>query len=76
MAATKPKTKSAKVIALLNRSKGASTVEISKSTSWQPHSIRAFLTGLRKKDFVIVRERRGDDVTIYRITEKPDENAA
>lgn len=76
MATSKPKTKSAKVIALLNRGKGASMKEVGKATNWKPHSIRAFLTGLRKKGFVIVREQRGEEGTAYRITEQPDVGAA
>ncbi len=76
MATSKPKAKSAKVITLLNRGKGASIDEIGKATSWKPHSIRAFMTGLRKKGFVIVREQRGEDGTAYRIVKQPDVGAA
>lgn len=68
---TKSQTKSAKVIAMLSRSKGANIVEICKATNWQQHSVRAFLTSLRKKGFVLVREQRGDDATAYRITQSP-----
>ncbi|WP_074204586.1 DUF3489 domain-containing protein [Parasphingorhabdus marina] len=73
MATTKPQTKSAKVIALLKRGKGASIDEICKATQWKQHSVRAFLTGLRKKGFVLAREQRGDEATIYRITRAPDQ---
>ncbi|MEQ8744924.1 DUF3489 domain-containing protein [Parasphingorhabdus sp.] len=74
---TKPKTqtKSATVIALLNRGKGATLGEICKATKWQTHSARAFLTGLRKKGFTIAREQRGDDGTAYRITPNSDQSA-
>jgi len=72
MAKPKPKTKSAKVIALLERSKGANIDEICKTTNWKPHSVRAFLTGLRKKGFVIEREQHEDKGICYRITKKPD----
>lgn len=68
---SKPQTKSAKVIALLSRTKGATLAEICKTTEWQKHSVRAFLTGLRKKGFVLAREQRGDDGTAYRITQSP-----
>lgn len=68
---SKPQTKSAKVIALLSRTKGATLAEICKATNWQQHSIRAFLTGLRKKDYVLTREERGGDETAYRITQGP-----
>lgn len=42
-------TKSSAVIKLLSRTKGATLAEIGTATGWQPHSCRAFLTGLRKK---------------------------
>jgi predicted ArsR family transcriptional regulator len=68
---TKPQTKSDKIIALLGRAKGASLDEICKATSWQPHSARAFLTGLRKKGLVLVREQGADEGTVYRIISPP-----
>jgi hypothetical protein len=77
MPTIKPKdqSKSAAVIALLSRGKGASVDEICRATKWQKHSTRAFLTGLRKKGLIIIREQRGDEGTVYRITETPDQNA-
>jgi predicted ArsR family transcriptional regulator len=66
MPTTKPPTKSDKVIALLSRAKGASLDEICKATSWQPHSVRAFLTGLRKKGLILAREQGADNKTVYR----------
>jgi hypothetical protein len=57
---TKPKqTKIAKVQALLERQQGARLDAICKATGWQPHSVRAALSGLRKAGFVI--ERTPDD---------------
>jgi transcription initiation factor IIE alpha subunit len=75
MPAIKPKTQSNAeiVIALLNRGKGASIDEICKATKWQKHSTRAFLTGLRKKGLIIIREQRDDEGTVYRVTETPNE---
>ena len=66
---TKPKvlTKSFVLQKLLGRTKGASIAEIMTATGWQPHSTRAFLTGLRKKEITIVRECRKDGETSYRI---------
>ncbi len=60
-------TKSATVIKLLSRNRGASLVEIMSATQWQPHSGRAFLTGLRKKGTVLLKETRRDGETSYRI---------
>ena len=65
----KPKvpTKSFVVQKILGRTKGASITEIMTATGWQPHTARAFLTGLRKKNITIVRECRKDGETSYRI---------
>ena len=42
--------KTALVISLLEKSKGASLAELMKATGWQAHSVRGFLSGtLRKK---------------------------
>jgi len=60
-------TKSAVVIKLLCRNKGATLREIMAITHWQAHSSRAFLTGLRKKDLVLLKETRRDGETSYRI---------
>ncbi len=71
MANTKSQTKSSKVISLLSRTKGVTLAEICIATNWKQHSVRAFLTGLRKKGFVLVREQRDDDGTAYHITQSP-----
>ena len=57
-------TKSASVIALLQRDEGATLPELIAATGWLPHTTRAALTGLKKKGHVIVRDKRGD-VTCY-----------
>jgi hypothetical protein len=43
--------KSATVQKLLSRGKGATLAEIMTATHWRPHSCRAFLTGLRKREW-------------------------
>lgn len=73
---TKTQTKSAKVTTLLSRAKGATLDEICEATEWQQHSVRAFLTGLRKKGYVLVREQRGEDGTAYRFTQNPSDHDA
>ena len=60
-------TKSARVTKLLARSRGATLADITIATGWQPHSARAFLSGLRKKAVPLVREQRRDGSTAYRI---------
>jgi len=59
--------KAAIVTKLLSRPRGASLGDINNVTGWQAHSIRSFLTGLRKKGIVLTREQRRDGVTSYRI---------
>lgn len=59
--------KSDTVIKLLLRARGATSVELIAATEWQPHSVRAFLSGLRKKGRVLVREARKNGELAYRI---------
>lgn len=65
-------TKGAAVTRLLSRDKGGTIAEIEKATGWQPHSCRAFLTGLRKKSRTI-KEQRSDGKLAYRIQTAPAE---
>ena len=58
--------KIARVIALLQRSEGATLGEMVEATGWLPHTTRAALTGLKKKGHTIERTTRGD-TTCYRI---------
>jgi hypothetical protein len=58
--------KTAAVLALLEREEGATVAELIDATGWLPHTMRAALTGLRKKGHVIERSKRGE-VTCYRI---------
>lgn len=56
--------KIAAVVNLLERKRGATLDELVFATGWLPHTTRAALTGLRKKDHKIERRKRGD-VTCY-----------
>ncbi|MGE4431064.1 MAG: DUF3489 domain-containing protein [Sphingobium sp.] len=60
-------TKTAIVRKMLERTKGATLAEIMKATCWQPHSARAFMTGLRKKGTLLVRECRPNGDSCWRI---------
>jgi hypothetical protein len=42
-------TKAERILALLRRSQGTTLAELTKSTGWQVHSIRGFLSGTLKK---------------------------
>lgn len=50
---------------LLVREEGASLDELTTATGWQPHSCRAFLTGLRKRGWAVERKKREDGTTIW-----------
>lgn len=60
-------TKAAVVEAMLSRLEGASLEAICMATDWQPHTCRAFLTGLRKKGKEIDRDKDKDGKSVYRI---------
>ena len=66
------------VIKLLTRARGATIQEVTIATGWQPHSVRAYFSGLRKRGIVLVREARKSGEGTYRIESsvQPDLNAA
>jgi predicted ArsR family transcriptional regulator len=67
-APTNHPSKAQTVTKLLSRKAGATLANLTDATGWQPHSARAHLTGLRKKGAVILREKRKDGTTCWRIT--------
>lgn len=62
----KAPTKIALVLTLLARPDGTPVNELMAATGWLPHTIRAAITGLRKKGHSIQRIKR-DGMTCYRI---------
>ena len=59
--ASRPESKTAKVLGLLKRSGGATLKELTKATGWQAHSVRGFLSGaLGKKMGMTVTSTRPD----------------
>jgi len=46
-----PDKKSVQVLQLLRRHQGATINELSIATTWQPHSVRGFLSGTVKKRY-------------------------
>ena len=53
-------TRNAQLIRLLSRKAGADVVAICKQFSWQPHTTRAALSGLRKAGHEVIRESCGN----------------
>ena len=67
-------TKAAILRRLLSRKAGADIAALQSATGWQPHSVRAGLSGLRKAGFIINRTdavKPGGTAT-YRITGGPE----
>ncbi|MFN7397890.1 MAG: DUF3489 domain-containing protein [Sandaracinobacter sp.] len=59
---------------LLSRHEGVSLDELVSATRWQPHSVRAGMTGLRKQGLTITREKV-DGTTRFAIEAHPVEAA-
>ena len=49
------RTKAQTIQKLLSRSGGVSIPQLQKASGWQPHSVRAALTFLRKKGHIVER---------------------
>ncbi len=62
-------TKQAVILNLLRRAKGASIGDLTSAIGWQAHSVRAALTGLRKRGYDIERSVESG-ASRYRIIEK------
>ena len=60
--------KLARVIDLLRRFDGATILQLTEATGWLPHTMRAALTGLRKRGYAVVRERADIGDSVYRIS--------
>lgn len=54
------------MINMLERKGGATITEIVDATGWQAHSVRAALTGLRKRGIQLDRDKSADGGTVYR----------
>lgn len=66
--------KSALVCRLLSRKAGADLAALQEATGWQPHSVRAALSTLRKAGYTIDRiapKKEGGAVS-YRISARPE----
>lgn len=63
---TKPSGKPNLLLRLMQRKLGATVMALQDATGWQPHSIRAALSGLRKKGHNITRSKNPKSETLYR----------
>ncbi len=69
MATPRAGTKQARLVDLLNGDYGASITDLTEALGWLPHTVRAALTGLRKRGYKIER-RVEDGASRYRIIAK------
>ncbi|WP_168454556.1 DUF3489 domain-containing protein [Sphingopyxis microcysteis] len=65
-ATERPQTKAERLLAMLRAPAGASVEEVAEALGWQHHTVRAAITGVRKKGHEVVRQKQGS-VTTYRI---------
>lgn len=63
----RPKGKLSQLLAMIEEKQGATLEELSAALSWQPHTARAAISGLRKRGFEIVLTI-DEDRKAYRIT--------
>jgi hypothetical protein len=74
---TRANSKQARVLALLHGPSGASIATVMRSTGWQPHTVRGFLTAIvRKKLGLRLESEKTDDERVYWIVAgSPSANA-
>ena len=67
-------TKTAILRKLLSRKAGADLAALQSATGWQPHSVRAAMSGLRKAGYTIDRAdpAKPGAGAVYRITSGPE----
>ncbi len=66
--------KAAAVLKLLSRTRGATVAELITESGWQAHTVRAHLSGLRKKHTISKEVRRSGEAT-YRVAAEQAEEA-
>lgn len=71
-----PKSKKDQLIQLLRTKGGANVKQISEALVWQPHTVRAALTGLRKANIAVEKlPARGGEPSRYQISAKRSRGA-
>ena len=61
--------KQALVVKMLSAKSGATLPAMEDATGWLPHTMRAALTGLRKRGFVLTRDRQPGKNSVYKIAD-------
>lgn len=68
-------TKAARLLELLRTRTGVSLEEMSEATGWQSHTVRAAMTGLRRKGLAITRHVEGN-TTVWHVASEKVEGSA
>jgi hypothetical protein len=55
---------------LVSRKSGATLEHLQDATGWQPHSVRAAITGLRKKGLTVLLSQTTKGKKIYKATKE------
>jgi hypothetical protein len=54
------------VLLLLKRKEGATIAEIQTQTGWQPHTVRAVISGFRKQGIEVTRNKNSAGLGVYK----------
>lgn len=60
--------KQSMLVERLGQSEGAGIDELTQALGWLPHTVRAALTGLRRKGYAITRAKTEERGSVYRIS--------
>jgi len=71
----KPGSKQAVLVERLCRPSGAGIGDLVKTLGWLPHTVRAAVTGVRKKGFVVTCSKDAQGQSVYRATPPATETA-
>jgi hypothetical protein len=75
-ASVKSGTKQARLVDHLSEPAGASIADLGGLLGWQPHTVRAALSGLRKKGYQISSTKDAAGVAVYRVMVEAIDDAA
>jgi hypothetical protein len=64
------------VMTLLRRPEGATIDALTKATGWLPHTMRAAITGVRKRGYSVVLDRGAEGASVYRLSYPQESEAA
>ncbi len=71
----KPGSKQAVLVDRLCRPSGAGIADLVKTLGWLPHTVRAAVTGVRKKGFIVTCTKNAQGESVYRATPPATETA-